>query len=242
MARHRKRPSKKTDSTKPKLEVKPKLDKTKEIKPKFAKIKSESNGITKKKNSKKPQLTHKEKSLLIKEKLNALSPFLRITNVPAGFVEEPAFNYFSQFGKVSKVVVLRNERGAFSGVVYVGFKVKEVAAVVASTLDKSLMGPENLIHVKHLTNKEVPDVVKTTGVFADTKVMPKKEYLEKLIDEAHAKKNEPEDHSALVTLINSRLAKAKALGIDYDFDYSFKLKIAGGIKPKFTPAKAKKAE
>jgi RNA recognition motif-containing protein len=154
----------------------------------------------------------------------SLSPFIVIRNAPYGFFEEPCYNYFSQYGQVKRVRVIRNKKGGFSGKIYVGFKYAEVASVVVTVLNKSLMMGENVVKCRQLLNGEVPAAVRFGSQFGK-RVIKKSAYVKKRIQKAHVKKFK-ENPQGVADFINKQLARAKENGIDYSFDFSKKFAAA----------------
>ncbi|KAI4480865.1 hypothetical protein M0804_009962 [Polistes exclamans] len=65
---------------------------------------------------------------------------LYLGHIPHGFFEEQMKDYFTQFGKVTKVRLVRSSKtGASRGFGYVEFLVPEVAKVAAETMNNYLM-------------------------------------------------------------------------------------------------------
>lgn len=63
-----------------------------------------------------------------------------IKNLPHGFFEPQLKEYFSQYGKVTRLRLGRSERtGASKAFAFVEFKYPEVAEIAAQTMDKYLM-------------------------------------------------------------------------------------------------------
>jgi hypothetical protein len=175
--------------------------------------------------ARKPAFLKPQKKKIVK-KANPEEPssFIVIRNAPYGFFEEPCYKYFSQYGQVKRVRVIRNKKGGFSGKIYVGFKYAEVASIVVSVLNKSLMMGENVVKCRQLLNREVPAAVKYGSKFGK-RHSGKTAYLKKRIQKAHVKKFK-ENPQAVADFINKQLVKAKENGIDYTFDFSKKFAAA----------------
>uniref|UniRef100_A0AC34F6G6 RRM domain-containing protein n=1 Tax=Panagrolaimus sp. ES5 TaxID=591445 RepID=A0AC34F6G6_9BILA len=171
-----------------------------------------------------PKTIKKKTKISKKPDPKSLSPFIVIRNAPYGFFEEPCYNYFSQYGQVKRVRVIRNKKGGFSGKIYVGFKYAEVASVVVTVLNKSLMMGENVIKCRQLLNSEVPAAVRFGSQFGK-RGMKKSTYIKKRIQKAHVKKYK-ENPQAVADFLNKQLTRAKENGIDYSFDFSKKFTAA----------------
>lgn len=68
-----------------------------------------------------------------------------IKNLPKGFFEKQLEEYFSQYGKVTRLRLARSERtGGSKGFAYVEFKYPDVAKVAAQTMNDYLMFRQRL--------------------------------------------------------------------------------------------------
>ena len=96
---------------------------------------------------------------------------LYVGNLPLGFYHEALKEYFSQFGKVTKVRVERSKRfGGFKGYAFVEFENTEVAQIAADAtnnyiIDKKILKtrcitPEDQ-HVKRLRGRKTFETFKT---------------------------------------------------------------------------------
>jgi len=89
---------------------------------------------------------------------------LYVAHLPFGFYHEALQEYYSQFGKVTKVRVERSERtGGYKGYAFVEFESPEIAKIAAESSNNYIMGskvlkatflPPGEQHVKRLTAKK----------------------------------------------------------------------------------------
>ncbi|KAE9549840.1 hypothetical protein FO519_006943 [Halicephalobus sp. NKZ332] len=162
-----------------------------------------------------PKLTRVQKKTKKPRDPESLSSFIALSNLPHGFFEEQIIKYFSQYGKVTKV------RGGFSGMAFVGFQHPEVAGVVTTVMDKSIMMRDKVVKCRHLKEKEVPKHLRYGG-FIGPKKVTRTQILHQKLDQKYSQM-EIEDPLKVHEYLQRTLTKVKEQGIDYSFDYSKKL-------------------
>ena len=82
-----------------------------------------------------------KKSERKRNKLVSIEPgLIRLTGLPYGFFERELFSYFSQFGVVTRLKLIRSKKtGGSRGYAYVEFEDADVADVAAETMNGYLM-------------------------------------------------------------------------------------------------------
>lgn len=87
-----------------------------------------------------PQVIKKQKSKHRFDPLKLKRGIVLIKNLPHGFFEPQLKDYFSQYGKVTRLRLARSEEtGRSKAHAYVEFKYPEVAEIAAKTMDNYLM-------------------------------------------------------------------------------------------------------
>lgn len=134
-----------------------------------------ATNIPKTVSSPKPEKSHK----VIKVRRRKIRPQMRyrrgivyLGHIPHGFYEEQMTEYFTQFGKVTRVRVVRSRNtGRSRGYGYVEFMYPEVAKVAAETMNNYLM------YGRLLKATYIPPEKQHNGFFAGktwtTKIYPK---------------------------------------------------------------------
>lgn len=165
-----------------------------------------------------------------------------VSRIPFGFFEDEMRTFFEQFGTVTRVRLSRNKYGRSRHYGFVEFEDKEVANIVADTMDGYMMFGR-ILQVQYIPYVNVhPDTFK----FANKPV--------KIIDweKRNRKKVNVERTAEQVDAINQRNIQREAklrkklaeMGLDYDFS-GFEGKRVPEYeevpKPKAAPAAAKKA-
>ena len=166
-----------------------------------------------------PVMTNKQKKLAKKAAkaaaLNGPSTpgTIYLGHIPHGFFEPQMLSYFSQFGKVTRLRLSRNRRtGNSKHYGWVEFASKEVAEIVAETMDGYLIPPHRLV-CKVVTVDE--------NVWKGANKRFKRIDWRRINRERLEGKRTKETWETLVQKEKSkneaRVAKIKALGIDYEF-------------------------
>lgn len=68
-----------------------------------------------------------------------------IGHLPYGFKETQLYSFFSQFGDINKIQLPRSKTGNVKGYCWITFKISEVAEIVASTMNGSIMFDKKLV-------------------------------------------------------------------------------------------------
>jgi nucleolar protein 15 len=137
--------------------------------------------------------------------------------IPHGFYEEEMESYFSQFGQVCRLRLARNRKtGKSKHYAFIEFASKEVAKVVAETMDNYLL-------FNHQLQCKVLDQVHEE-LFKGANRKFKKIPWKRIAIEKHNKpKTEEKKQQLLESKIKKRQEKRlklQELGIDYDFPIS----------------------
>ncbi|CEL99880.1 unnamed protein product [Vitrella brassicaformis CCMP3155] len=139
-----------------------------------------------------------------------------IGHLPFGLFEPQLKKFLSQFGKITRLKVPRSVKtGRPKGYAFVEFEVKEVAEIVAKTMDRYMMFD------KVLNAKLVPDDRVHERMFANWNRRFVKIPRQKLEMERHNKSTEVPSESCLLRRLKAAKNKAqqlKQLGIQYDID------------------------
>ncbi|UJR30292.1 hypothetical protein I4U23_017830 [Adineta vaga] len=82
-----------------------------------------------------------KKSEIKRNKLVTIQPgLIRLSGLPYGFFERELFSYFSQFGDVTRLKLIRSKKtGASRGYAYIEFEDEDVARIAAETMNGYLM-------------------------------------------------------------------------------------------------------
>lgn len=88
--------------------------------------------------SSKKKLKKSEKK---RNKMVTVEPgIIRLSGLPHGFFERELFSYFSQFGKVTRLKLIRSKKtGASRGYAYIEFEDEDVARIASETMNGYLM-------------------------------------------------------------------------------------------------------
>jgi nucleolar protein 15 len=134
-------------------------------------------------------------------------------HIPHGFFEKQMHSYFSQFGTITRLRLSRNRRtGKSKHYGWVEFQSKDVAQIVAETMDGYLIHPHRMV----CKVVEVDDNVWKGSNKVFKKIPWVKINREKLEGKRTKEKWEDlarKDHERM----EKRMEKIKELGIDYDF-------------------------
>ncbi|XP_075232173.1 uncharacterized protein LOC142330630 [Lycorma delicatula] len=87
----------------------------------------------------KQQLVKKQKMDTFLKKLCEDRGVVYIKHIPHGFYEKEMYEYFRQFGKVTAIKLPRSKNGKSKGFAFIEFEYKEIAKVVADTMNNYLM-------------------------------------------------------------------------------------------------------
>jgi nucleolar protein 15 len=168
-----------------------------------------------------PKRTNREKKLARKAAKAAAAavPFpsvpgtIYLGHIPHGFFEKQMHSYFSQFGTITRLRLSRNRRtGKSKHYGWVEFQSKDVAEIVAETMDGYLIHPHRMV----CKVVEVDDNVWKGANKVFKKIPWVKINREKL--EGKRTKEKWEDLSRKDDeRMEKRMEKIKELGIDYDF-------------------------
>ena len=121
---------------------------------------------------------------------------------------------------------------------FVGFQYPEVAGVVTTVMDKSIMMKDKVVKCRHLKEKEVPKHLRYGGFLGPKKVTRSQLLYQKL--DAKYRGIHIENPQKVHEYLQNTLAKVKEQGIDYTFDYSKKLEEALKNEPKRLESRKKK--
>lgn len=82
-----------------------------------------------------------KKSEAKRNKLVAIQPgLIRLSGLPYGFFEKELYSYFSQFGDVTRMKLIRSKKtGGSRGYAYIEFEDEDVARIAAETMNGYLM-------------------------------------------------------------------------------------------------------
>ncbi|XP_046407230.1 MKI67 FHA domain-interacting nucleolar phosphoprotein-like [Ischnura elegans] len=142
---------------------------------------------------------------------------VRLSRIPHGFYEEEMRRYFSQFGVVTRLRLVRSKKtGNSKGFAFVEFAVPEVAKVVAETMNNYLMFD------KILKARYIPPEDQTFNYFVGVSKnkVPRIENRKISIRLHNRKLSKKEGENVLrriSTSLNKQLKKIRELGIEYEF-------------------------
>jgi nucleolar protein 15 len=162
-----------------------------------------------------PVPTSKSKS---KTALSDGSSVVYLGHIAHGFYEQEIRKFFSQFGKVQKLKLVRSKKtGGSRGHAFIQFETPEIAEVVASTIDGYFL------HEKQLVCNIVPQSKIHVGLFALPRKLKKSEET-KEIEETNETEVIPESTaisqkklSRLTRLQSRKQNRLRELGIEFDF-------------------------
>ena len=168
-----------------------------------------------------PKKTNREKKLAKKAAKAAVAAVhvpsvpgtIYLGHIPHGFFEKQMHSYFSQFGTITRLRLSRNRRtGKSKHYGWVEFQSKDVAEIVAETMDGYLIHPHRMV----CKVVEVDDNVWKGANKVFKKIPWVRINREKVEGKRTKEKWEDlsrKDHERM----EKRMAKIKELGIDYDF-------------------------
>ncbi|XP_064597283.1 MKI67 FHA domain-interacting nucleolar phosphoprotein-like [Liolophura sinensis] len=140
-----------------------------------------------------------------------------VGHIPHGFYEKEMKSFFSQFGRVQRLRIARSKKtGHIKGYGFVEFQCKEVAKIVADTMNNYLMF-ERLLKCEYLPQDKVhPDTFKGSNrPFS----MPKSHLL--AIERHNRVKSddvEKKNQLSFVQKYEKKMARLAKLGIDYKLE------------------------
>jgi nucleolar protein 15 len=144
------------------------------------------------------------------------SSVVYLGHIAHGFYEQEIRKFFSQFGKVEKVKLVRSKKtGGSRGHAFIQFETPEIAEVVATTIDGYFL------HEKQLVCNIVPQNKIHEGLFAVPRKSKKSTEETKEADEAEVNQ-EPVEFSEkkltrLTRLQSRKQNRLKELGIEFNF-------------------------
>lgn len=99
---------------------------------------------------------------------------IKLNNIPHGFYETQMEKYFSQFGKVKNVLVVRSKRTHKSrGFGFVEFELAQVAKIAADAMHNYLMF-DNVLKCRQMDRKDLPKKLFKTSYKGATSVQKEK--------------------------------------------------------------------
>lgn len=146
---------------------------------------------------------------------------IKLSHIPDGFYEKEMLSYFSQFGEVTRLNLVRSRKtGRSKGFAYIEFACDEVANIVASTMNNYLM------FEKLMKCTVVPKEFITNKLFAGYK--PGQflifEKYRKIFNNERNHEEVGRQMARKLRTLNKNKKALNSLGIDFDFDF---------VKPKF---------
>lgn len=150
------------------------------------------------------------------EERNRLSDrgILLISHLPPGFLEPQLKRFFTQFGQIKRLRLIRSKKtGGSKSYAFIEFELKEVAAIVCQTMHGYMMFGR-VLKCQILTHKDVPE-----GLFSNYVKFPKRNYS---VDKARQRYNNLDSElteaqaSRKLEKEDERRQKIKAAGIDYE--------------------------
>eukprot|EP01117_Protostelium_nocturnum_P007716 TRINITY_DN2768_c0_g1_i2.p1 TRINITY_DN2768_c0_g1~~TRINITY_DN2768_c0_g1_i2.p1 ORF type:complete len:252 (+),score=93.66 TRINITY_DN2768_c0_g1_i2:346-1101(+) len=160
---------------------------------------------------KKKKKKDSQKKKIIEEDLNADSSVIYLGRIPHGFYESQMRGYFSQFGDVQNLRLVRNKKGKSKGYAFVQFEEVEIAKIVAETMHNYMMFGHKLVC------KVIPKSKVFTKMWRNPRPVPLQE---NAIREKNRSKTSKELERSRTRLLHNESKKRKmleGLGIDYDF-------------------------
>ncbi|KAL3090230.1 hypothetical protein niasHS_006682 [Heterodera schachtii] len=152
----------------------------------------------------------------------AVQHVVRLRHIPYGFFEKQIHGYFSQFGDVKRVRVMRNKKGGHNGTAFVEFKEAAVAKIAAPAMDNYLLA-ENRLRCKVLGQEEVPKCIRKGRCFLKIpKIAEKRVKQAKEQNEQRTPEKEKRRMERFVGELRKRMAKLCEIGIEYEFDFEKK--------------------
>lgn len=139
-----------------------------------------------------------------------------VSRVPHGFYEQQMREFFSQFGEITRLRLSRNKKtGKSKHFAFVEFKEREVATIVAHTMDGYMMFDRTL-RVKYLTPNMIhPMALK--GANTKFKVIPWTRHHRGVLHQERSEEQVKKINKRLLAKEDKLRNKLKALGYNYDF-------------------------
>jgi len=154
------------------------------------------------------------------------SGFVQLSHIPHGLFEPQMRDYFSQFGKVAKVKLVRNKRTNRSkSVGFVQYADENDAKMAASAMNNYLMF-DKILKCKFLSKDEIKPGALRWG--KRKKSNPKRRAL--LAAERHNKPKTDAQVADLKSKMSAKLKKSNAKLKNLGIDYQFTLADAKGVK------------
>lgn len=183
-----------------------------------------------------------KKSEMKRNKLVEIKPgLIRLSGLPYGFFERELFGYFSQFGVVTRLKLIRSKKtGGSRGYAYVEFEDEDVARVASETMNGYLMF-RSLIKSRVMDRSKID----TDKLFQNWKRI----FTVKTPTQKRARYNRPKSAEQIEKTAKRRskkLAKQQeklaAAGIKYDLTDFIPLKAVKQTKQEKSPVEEKKTE
>ncbi|KAL7078008.1 hypothetical protein ACQ4LE_002468 [Meloidogyne hapla] len=193
--------------------------KTEKIANKKLKIENEE---TKQQKDEKKQLKDKEMN---EKQLNGehqVQHVIRLSNVPYGFFEKEMNGYFSQFGDVKRVRVIRNRKGNHIGIAYVEFKNEKVAEIAAKSMNNYLLA-EKKLRCSVVDQNKIPKCIQGGRRFGKI-IEPGENRLKEVLKRLEPTNDERERVrlKRFTEQLHEKMLKIKNLGINYEFKFEQK--------------------
>ncbi|KAF7636375.1 SAM domain-containing protein [Meloidogyne graminicola] len=188
---------------------------------------TETTNVEKTLNNKKLKIEEEENKHLTKQNENneekPIQHVIRISNVPYGFFEKEMNGYFSQFGDVKRVRVMRNKKGNHTGFAFVEFKNGQVAEIAAKSMDNYLLA-EKKLRCSVVEQKHIPKCIQGGKRFGKI-IEPGENRLKETLKRFEPKNKEQERLrlARFVDQLKEKMLKIKSLGICYEFNFEQKL-------------------
>jgi nucleolar protein 15 len=169
---------------------------------------------TKKKIGEQRELSKEEKKAI--RDANYTGGVIYLGHIPHGFYEEQMKGFFSQFGTVKRLKLSRSKKtGKSKGYAFIEFDHREVADVVAKTLNGYILFTKRL--VAHVIEPEKVHERMFIGAGRKFKPMPWKLIAKKRHNADRTKDQQKQLTKKLVSKERAKRKKLKELGIDYEF-------------------------
>ena len=162
------------------------------------------------------QIKEKTKKCLVSLRNPSEKAVVYLGRIPHGFYEEEMESYFSQFGSVCRLRLSRNKKtGKSKHYAFIEFASKEVADIVAETMDNYLMFNHQLV-CKVLKPEQVNENL-FKGANQKFKVLPRHKMDKQLREKPKTLDGFKKCIKKLVKKENEKRLKLKELGISYSF-------------------------
>ncbi|CDW57944.1 RRM 1 domain containing protein [Trichuris trichiura] len=140
--------------------------------------------------------------------LDVMANVVRVRRIPFGFFENEMFEYFSQFGKVTRLKLIRSEKtGRSRGTAFVEFQSSKVAEIVASTMNNYLL-LDSVLKCEVLPPEKIRH-----SLFKDWRLAVKGHQRNKAYVKKANKQKQAATIVAMCRRLNSQLLKANGLTI-----------------------------